>query len=74
MLDVSHEEYPGGMRQGRANRGHDEAAAGGGTMHGRDSETPAYEPPSIERLGTLAELTGGVNPTTSDGVGPGSLL
>jgi hypothetical protein len=39
----------------------------------QDARRP-YEPPEITVLGTLAELTAGVVPTTSDGVLPGSIL
>jgi hypothetical protein len=35
---------------------------------------PAYEPPAIRSLGTLAELTQGIVPITTDGLGPGSAL
>jgi hypothetical protein len=35
---------------------------------------PEYEPPRLTTLGTLAELTRGVNPVTSDGIGPGSFI
>lgn len=41
---------------------------------GHRSAALAYEPPRLIALGTLAELTAGVNPTTSDGLGPGSIL
>jgi len=33
-----------------------------------------YEPPRLRVIGTLAELTRGTNPTTTDGLGPGSAL
>jgi hypothetical protein len=33
-----------------------------------------YEPPRLVVIGTLSELTRGSNPTTSDGLGPGSAL
>lgn len=34
----------------------------------------SYEPPVLTVLGTLAELTKGTIPITSDGLGPGSVL
>jgi hypothetical protein len=34
----------------------------------------SYEKPQIWRLGTLADLTQGVVPITTDGVGPGSTV
>ena len=39
----------------------------------RPASDDAYEPPSIEDLGTLAELTHGIVPSTSDIIGPGSI-
>ena len=39
----------------------------------KDARRP-YEPPELTVLGTLAELTAGVVPVTSDGLGPGSIL
>jgi hypothetical protein len=46
-----------------------------------DRDTPVekrspedYEPPRIRVLGTLAEITRGTHPTTTDGFGPGSTL
>ena len=39
----------------------------------QDARRP-YEPPELTVLGTLAELTAGVVPVTSDGLGPGSIL
>jgi hypothetical protein len=35
---------------------------------------PAYEAPRLDDLGTVAELTAGSNPTSTDGVNPGSVL
>ena len=43
-----------------------------GSAEGSNSE-PAYEPPRLRALGTLAELTRGVS-GPSDGLGPGSVL
>ena len=34
----------------------------------------AYEPPHLEDLGTIADLTRGVVPVTTDGVAAGSAL
>lgn len=33
-----------------------------------------YEPPRVTLLGTVADLTGGVDPTSTDGLSPGSVL
>lgn len=33
-----------------------------------------YEPPKLTVVGTLAELSKGVVPTSTDGIGPGSIL
>lgn len=38
------------------------------------AEQVAYEPPAIERLGTLGELTQGVGPANSDGLFSGSFF
>lgn len=38
------------------------------------SPRPGYEPPRVTVLGSLAELTKGIVPTTTDGVLPGSIL
>ena len=35
---------------------------------------PAYEPPALRRLGTLAELTRGAPSADTDGFGPGSAI
>jgi hypothetical protein len=40
----------------------------------RDDPPAVYEPPRLIVIGTVAELTRGSNPTTSDGLGPGSAL
>ena len=34
----------------------------------------AYEPPRLRVVGTLAKLTRGASPTTTDGILPGSVL
>jgi len=39
-----------------------------------DDRTPVYEPPVLLRLGSLTDLTRGVNPTSTDGVSPGSAV
>jgi hypothetical protein len=40
----------------------------------KPAQPAPYEPPRLTDLGTLAELTRGVNPTTTDGLTPGSTL
>jgi hypothetical protein len=55
---------------------HDAAAepASSPEVHSTDPRRERYEAPALSDLGTIAELTRGVSPTTSDGLGPGSAL
>ncbi len=39
-----------------------------------DAARAAYEAPRLEDLGSVADLTAGSNPTSTDGVNPGSVL
>ena len=43
-------------------------------LNGCEPAKRPYEAPVVLPLGTLAELTGGIVPITTDGLGPGSTL
>jgi hypothetical protein len=39
-----------------------------------DAGVEAYEPPHLQVIGTVAEITQGIVPITTDGLAPGSAL